>query len=186
MVCKPKLEGGLGIIDLEKQNKALLKNLHKFFSRDNVPWVELVWEKHYKNGKLPSHIKKGSFWWRDTLKLLPDFKSLASPTIEDGKSALFWIDSWHNGPLQLAMPELHSYAKNNRISVNKAFETENLSELFHLPLSQAAFLQIQELQQIRESAQLSHQKDIWVYEWGVQYLCLHKDLQKAGWSSYSS
>jgi hypothetical protein len=98
--------------------------------------------------------------------LLPDFKSLASPTIKDGKNALFWIDSWHDGPLQLSMPELYSYAKNNRISVNKVFETENLADLFYLPLSQVGFLQFQELQQIRESSQLSDQKNIWVYEWG--------------------
>ena len=74
MVCAPKDEGGLGIIDIGKQNKALgiidigkqnkallSKNLHKFFDKADVPWVELIWEKHYRNGKLPSHIRKGSF-----------------------------------------------------------------------------------------------------------------------------
>jgi hypothetical protein len=69
LVCAPKDEGGLGVIDIEKQNKALLlKNLHKFFNKADVPCVDLVWEKHYKNGKLPNHIRKGSFWWRDNLE----------------------------------------------------------------------------------------------------------------------
>jgi hypothetical protein len=59
MVQMPKDEGGLGVINIEKQNKALLmKNLHKFFNKLDIPWVHLVWEKHYRNGKLPSHIKK--------------------------------------------------------------------------------------------------------------------------------
>ena len=63
MVCVPKDEGGLEVIDIEKQNKALLiKNLHKFFNKVDLPWVNLIWEKHYRNGKLSSHIKKGSFW----------------------------------------------------------------------------------------------------------------------------
>ena len=63
MVCVPKDEGGLGVIDIEKQNKALLiKNLHKIFNKVDLPWVNLIWEKHDRNGKLPSHIKKGSFW----------------------------------------------------------------------------------------------------------------------------
>jgi hypothetical protein len=39
----PKKDGGLGIIDLQKQNEALLmKNLHKFFNKLDIPWVHLV------------------------------------------------------------------------------------------------------------------------------------------------
>jgi hypothetical protein len=34
MVCIPKVENGMGVIDLEQQNKALIiKNLHKFFNK---------------------------------------------------------------------------------------------------------------------------------------------------------
>jgi hypothetical protein len=34
MICIPKEEGGLGVINIEEQNRALLlKNLHKFFNR---------------------------------------------------------------------------------------------------------------------------------------------------------
>jgi hypothetical protein len=46
--CKPKNEGGLGVLDLKKQNEALLmKNLDKFLNRKDIPWVLLIWEKHY-------------------------------------------------------------------------------------------------------------------------------------------
>lgn len=42
-VCKLKDKGGLGVIDLKVQNKALLmKHLHKFFGRANIPWVNLI------------------------------------------------------------------------------------------------------------------------------------------------
>jgi hypothetical protein len=59
LLCKPKAQGGLGVIDLQLQNQALLmKNLDKFFNRRNIPWVNLVWEKNYRNDRLPSHIKK--------------------------------------------------------------------------------------------------------------------------------
>jgi len=38
MVCIPKEEGGLGVIDLQKQNEALLlKNLDKFFNQKDIP-----------------------------------------------------------------------------------------------------------------------------------------------------
>ena len=68
ILCIPKEEGGLGVIDLKKHNEALLlKNLDKFFNKRDIPWVSLVWEKLYSNGKLPNHIRKDFFWWRDIL-----------------------------------------------------------------------------------------------------------------------
>ena len=83
---------GLGVIDLETHNEALLlKNLHKFFNKSDIPWVNLFWEKHYRNGKLPSHIKDDSFWWRDIPKLLDAFKRMAMVNIQNGASCLFWV-----------------------------------------------------------------------------------------------
>jgi hypothetical protein len=38
MVCTTKEEGGLGVVNLEFQNQALLmKNLDKFFNRKDIP-----------------------------------------------------------------------------------------------------------------------------------------------------
>jgi len=60
MVCMPKKEGGLGVLNLRTQNDALLlKHLHKFFNRYDIPWVNLIWELYYSNGSLPSSRKKG-------------------------------------------------------------------------------------------------------------------------------
>ena len=79
LVTRSKDEGGLGVLDLKSQNEALLlKNL--------------VWEKYYKNGRLPNHIKRGSFWWRDILKLLDKFKDIASVSVADGSTCLLWED----------------------------------------------------------------------------------------------
>lgn len=95
IVCIPKKEGGLGVINLRVQNEALLlKNLHKFYNRLDIPWVHLIWEKLYSNGNLPRWRRKGSFWWRDILKLLDQFKGLAVVSIKDGKTCSFWHDLW--------------------------------------------------------------------------------------------
>jgi hypothetical protein len=67
----------------------LLKYLHKFFNQEDISWVHLIWEKYYGNGTLPSCHKKGSFWWRDVLKLLDAFKGMALVNVQDGASCLF-------------------------------------------------------------------------------------------------
>jgi len=94
MVMLPKKEGGLGVLDLRKQNEALLKmNLHKFYNKHDVPLVNLVSEKLYPNGKLPGNLMKGSFWWRSNLKILKDYKDLASVQIRNGETCQLWEDN---------------------------------------------------------------------------------------------
>ena len=93
--CLPKKEGGLGILDINKQNESLLlKHLHKFFNKDNTPWVQLVWDKYYTGSKLPSSNApfRGPFWWRDILKSLNSFKNLATFTVKNGTTCLLWFD----------------------------------------------------------------------------------------------
>jgi hypothetical protein len=48
------------------------------FTTKQISWVHLIREKYYSNGRLPNHTKKGSFWWRDNLKLLDSYKGLAA------------------------------------------------------------------------------------------------------------
>ena len=63
LVCLRKAEGGLGALNLQTQNEALLlKNLHKFFNGHDIPRVNLIWERYYSNGSLPSTSQRhGSF-----------------------------------------------------------------------------------------------------------------------------
>jgi hypothetical protein len=70
-----KDDGGLGIINLRNHNTALLlKFLHKFYNKLDLPWVHLTWNKLYSSGK-PPHERKyvGSFWWRDVMSLCQAF-----------------------------------------------------------------------------------------------------------------
>lgn len=134
--CRPKEQGGLGICNISVQNKALLlKNLHKFFNRHNIPWVNLIWETYYANGQLPSEHMLASFWWKANLKLVDMYKSMARCNIGDGKSVYLWTDLWHSNCLQQIFPHLFSFAKNTLISVHEATQVEYLEDLFYLPLS---------------------------------------------------
>jgi hypothetical protein len=68
-ICKPKKQGGLGVINLRIQNQALLmKNLYKFYNHMDIPWVNLIWRAYYSNGEAPHAMNpQGSFWWRDCM-----------------------------------------------------------------------------------------------------------------------
>lgn len=104
-VCRPKLQG-VGVINLTLQNRALLmKILHKFFNRADIPWVNIIWTNHYSHS-LPSDRPVGSFWWRDVLKTLEPFKSIARVEIGDGKTTLLWHDNWDGISKSTQYPEL--------------------------------------------------------------------------------
>ncbi|TVU31706.1 hypothetical protein EJB05_23404, partial [Eragrostis curvula] len=166
MVCLPKRERGLGIQRLTTQNDALfLKNLHKFYTRADLPWVKLLWSKYYSTGELPGLRKRGSFWWRCILKLQVIYKGLAQAQVQDGKSVLFWHDVWNGLLLSRQFPELFSFAKSKNISVQKALQTELIS-LFHLPLSVEAYNQFQQLDILMQGVQLTEDSDLWLYIWG--------------------
>lgn len=170
LVCQPKEQGGLGVIDLGKQNKALMmKNWDKFLNKRDIPWVQMIWEKYYRNDKLPGRTRKGSFWWRDNLKLLHQYKEFASIALRNGESTLFWEDKWNNRELKATMPELFSFTKKQYISAKKVLECSNLSQLFHLPLSVQAYQQLQQLLVILQRFPHTQEKDVWSYTWGERF-----------------
>jgi hypothetical protein len=69
-------------------------------------------------------------------------------------------------PFASSYPELLSFDLNQQITVKKAFDLDEFTSLFQLPLSQAAFLQFQTVQQILNDTDLDDTKDKWIYSWG--------------------
>lgn len=124
-----------------------------------------LWEKYYENRKLPGDSKKGSFWWRDVLKLLDKFKGMARVQINNGKSCHFWEDLWGNDLLSHRFPELFSFAKKKKITFAEGATQVPIHSLFHLPLSQQAHEQIIQLQVELEGLHLSNLPDSWQYIW---------------------
>jgi hypothetical protein len=166
-VCMPKDKGGLGILNLEIQNDALLlKYMHKFMNKADVPWVDLIWHTHY-NGKVPHAAPKaGSFWWKDICSLFDQYRGITSCNIGSGNSVLLWKDKWLNEELLAnSYDRLFSFALNQDISVFEVLQTENLASLFYLPLSVQAFDELQLLQGslnvLRENA--DGDNDQWKY-----------------------
>jgi hypothetical protein len=148
-VCLPKKAGGLGVLDLRQQNKALqMKNLYKFYSRQDIPWVNLIWAAYYQHGKLPeNNHQKGSFWWKDCTSLIATFKDLFSCQIGDGQTIYLWHDIWQQQSLKDRFPHLFSFAKDKLVTVKDAknIAMGNIFDLFNIPLSNIASQQCNEL-----------------------------------------
>ena len=88
---KPKSKGGLGVINL-RFDALLMKHLHMFYNKENIPWVQLVWFKHY-SGRVPHASREvGSFWWKDVLRLNTLCRGIARCQVGDGTIVTFWED----------------------------------------------------------------------------------------------
>jgi len=102
VVQQPKDKGGLGILNLRLQNDALLlKQLHKFYNKIGIPWINLIWSKYY-HSKVPHAAREmGSFWWKDVLRLNPLYRGIANCTIGDGTTVSLWNDWWMGSVLSV-------------------------------------------------------------------------------------
>lgn len=148
LVCRPKNKGGLGFLNLSVQNDALLiKHLQKFYNKEDVPWVQLIWNSYYF-GRVPHDTTLcGSFWWRDVSKLMDKFRVVYVVQVNSGDTVLFWRDNWaldnNSLLLQDRFKRLFSYCLDKNISVQQVLNAENLLSLFQLPLSEQAYVELQ-------------------------------------------
>jgi hypothetical protein len=140
-VTRAKMKGGLGVIKLRVKNEALLlKNLHNFFNKVDLPWVHLVWSQYYSNGKLPSSTPKGSSWWRFMLRIIDQYKGIAYGVAGTEDTIMFWKYLWNGSILQHSYPQLLSFSKDENISVLSVRQHEYLEELFNIPLSEEVLI----------------------------------------------
>jgi len=128
----------------------------------------MIWHSYYSQGQIPhATADKGSFWWKDLLHLCDKFRGIATCTVGNGSTVLFWLDVWNGFFLQEKLPRLFTFAKNQKIPVAAFLSTPDMSTLFHLPLSEQAYQEFQELQEIIQSVQMTQtDKDQWHYIWG--------------------
>lgn len=164
MVCLPKKQGGLGVVNTNAHNEALLlKFLHKFYTRADIPWVKLVWDNYYNNDRLSGQQNKGYFWWKDVVKLIDKYKGIASISIADGSTVLFWQDLWNGIIPSQAYQKLYSFAQNCNASFKAVLAKPQLIQNFSLPLSTQAYTQFNDLQQRLTSINPETSCDKWAY-----------------------
>lgn len=120
---------------------------------------KMIWHSYYSQGQIP-HVTadKGSFWWKDLLHLSDKFRGVASCSVGNGTTVLFWLHG-----------RLFSFAKNQKIFVAAFLSASDLTRHFYLPLSEQAHQEFTKLQEIIQDMQLREEdKDQWYYIWGAQ------------------
>ena len=122
----------------------------------------------YYTNKIP-HASDlvGSFWWRDILKLTPQYRGVSCVQVVDGTTTLFWKDLWLDNTLDVSHPRAFSFALHEDASIKDFLESTSLHDLFHLPLSPEALMEVRDLQSLstrmRQSTTIA---DVWHYTWG--------------------
>jgi hypothetical protein len=115
----------------------------------------------------------GSFWWRDICKHMDSYMHVASVLPGKGDTFMFWSDKWlFNGSTQILAeryPRLHSYAMDNKVTAAAVFDCEQMTDLFHLPLSMQAFEELKVLVDDMRRNPLPVSNDTWMYSWGASY-----------------
>lgn len=138
-----------------------MKSLHKFFNRQDLPWVRLFWNNHYRDKGVPIDHKKGLFQWRDILKTLSYFKHIVKVFVGDDRSVFLQHDRWIDRLLSLAYPELFSYARNRYLTLFSAKVVTLLQGLFQLPLSATVLGQLQALEICMQNIHMREEVDRW-------------------------
>jgi hypothetical protein len=152
MVCRPKEKGGLGIINLETQNDALLmEHLYRFLNHEDTPWVKMTWQAYYQSCSPQVAGKVGSFWWRDVCKLITKFRGISTCKPGNGEDILFWKGRWCEDLLAEHYDRLYTFAIDPYVTLGAMLKcTEESDLLTHLaiPISEQAYSELLHLREI--------------------------------------
>jgi len=137
ILCLPKDQGSLGILNLEIQNVCLLsKWLYKLINEDRV-WQELLRKKYLKN-KTIGEVKwkpGDSHFLLGLMKVKDRFLHLSTFNLHNGTQIRLWEDRWFgNSTLKEQYPSLYNICRKKHISIASVFSSTPLNISFRRAL----------------------------------------------------
>jgi len=82
--------------------------------------------------------EKGSFWWKDILRLHQQYRGIAMCIPHKVRHISFWDDIILGRFFSMKYPNLYSFAKEAVISLKRVRESENIVDLFSIPMTRQA------------------------------------------------
>ncbi|KAE8778179.1 ABC transporter G family member 37 [Hordeum vulgare] len=122
-ICKPRDQGGPGIMSSKRMNIALLtKWLWRIANGDGGLSLDVIKNKYLRGQSLAFSQRSGvSQLWQPVIQLLPVLRIGSSISIGSGSATLFWLDRWARElPFATRFPVLFAIAVEPRTLVEVA------------------------------------------------------------------
>jgi len=125
-LCQPKEQGGLGILNLNAMNIALLsKWWYKLLTSEGI-WQQILHNKYIGSKPLAQVEWKcgDSHFWSCLMKAKRDFLRFGTFIVKDGSQVRFWEDNWLDGVLlNVQYPSLYNIARPKFITIEEAMSS---------------------------------------------------------------
>ncbi|WVZ69750.1 hypothetical protein U9M48_018486 [Paspalum notatum var. saurae] len=133
IVRMPKNQGGLGILDLDTQNKCLLGKWLFKLANENGLWQRLLRNKYLRNETLTQVEKKpgDSQFWSGLMEIKDQFLNLGSFILKNGTQIRSWEDIWLGGTsLKYQYPSLFNIVRKKHATVAEVLGSNPLNVSF--------------------------------------------------------
>ncbi|WVZ66965.1 hypothetical protein U9M48_016115 [Paspalum notatum var. saurae] len=168
-LCQPKDMGGLGIQNLDIQNKCLLsKWLFKLLNEDGL-WQNLLRNKYLRNKTLSQVTKKAgdSHFWMGLMGIKDQFLELGTFKLNSGTQIRFWEDVWlENQSLKYLYPNLFNIVRKKHAMVAEILSTNPINVSFRRALVGDKLLEWRTLVARLVYINLNEDNDVFI--WGLQ------------------
>ena len=137
ILCRPKDQGGLGILNLQLQNKCLLAKWPVNLLNSEGIWQSLLRNKYLSSKSLTQVAAKpnDSHFWRGLMHIKDEVLANGSFDIKDGTNTRFWDDTWvGDKPLKFKYPSLYNIVRDPHAKVSKVMTTSPLNISFRRAL----------------------------------------------------
>jgi hypothetical protein len=133
VICRPKDQGGLGVQNLEIQNKCLLSKWLFSLINTEGAWQQLIRNK-YLSTKTITQVTRNpgdSQFWSGLMSVKDDFLNMGRFQLQDGKEIRFWEDTWlGNTTLKVQYPNLFNIVRQKSATVAEVFSLRHLNVSF--------------------------------------------------------
>jgi hypothetical protein len=133
ILCRHKDQGGLGILNLQLQNKCMLAKWIVNLLNTDGTWQSLLMNKYLRTKTLTQVSSKPNdpHFWRGLMRIKDEVLSKGSFVIKDGTNTRFWDDMRiGDKPLKVTYPSLYHISRDRHVTVSKVMSSRPLNISF--------------------------------------------------------